>query len=174
MPFRVKPVRGEEQTMELAQIHQALRSGAITEQWVVRDERQDFWYAVGKLIGKVGSNPIALFCPRCQSPITARHIDIGLPVACPKCRTEVVVTDPEALKRRVRDQGRLVDLRNRAILSGLALAGGLLISVGSHLLGKQGEGWILPWGLLAFGIGTFSVCLPQYLSLRRTLREPPK
>ena len=160
--------------MELAQIHQALRSGEISEQWLVRDERQDFWYAVGKLIGKVESNPIALRCPRCQSPIPARRIDIGLPVPCPRCLTPVVVTDPEALKRRVRDQGRLVELRKRAILSGLALAAGLAITIGSYAASKGGGAIILPWGLLAFGIGTFAVCLPQYLALKRALRNPPK
>jgi hypothetical protein len=160
--------------MELAQIHQALRSGEISEQWLVRDERQDFWYAVGKLIGKVDSNPIALSCPRCQSPIAARRIDIGLPVACPRCLTPVVVTDPEALKRRVRDQGRLLELRKRTILSGLALAGGLAIAIGSHVASKGGGAMILPWGLLAFVIGTFAVCLPQYLALKRALRKPPK
>jgi Zn finger protein HypA/HybF involved in hydrogenase expression len=174
MAFRLKPVLGEEQTMELAQIHQALRSGTITEQWLVREERQDFWYSVAKLIGKVESNPIALVCPRCQSPITARRIDIGLPVACPRCGAEAIVIDPEALKRRVRDRGRLVDLRKRTILSGLALVGGLTVTIGSHVASEGGGGMILPWGLLAFGIGTFSVCLPQYLALKRALGEPPK
>ncbi len=160
--------------MELYQIHQALRSGEISEQWLVRDERQDFWYAVGKLTGKVESNPIGLLCARCQSPIPARRIDIGLPVTCSRCLTQVVVTDPEALKRRVRDQGRLLELRKRTILSGLALAAGLTITIGSHLASKGGGAIILPWGLLAFGIGTFVICLPQYLALRRALQKPPQ
>jgi hypothetical protein len=173
MAFRLKPVRGEEQTMELGQIHQALRSGQITEQWLVRDERQVDWYSVGKLIGKIGSNPIALVCPRCQSPVTARRIDIGLPVACPRCAAEVMVTDPEALKRRARDQALLVEWRKRAILSGLALAAGVIVVVGSYLGGER-KAVVLPWGLLAFGLGTFAVSLPQYLSLKRALRAPPK
>ena len=47
MAFLVKPVNGEPQRMELVQIHAALKNGIIAENWLVRDERQDFWYSWG-------------------------------------------------------------------------------------------------------------------------------
>jgi hypothetical protein len=47
----VKPVNGEARRMDLAEIHDALKRKTIAENWLVRDERQDFWYSVGKLVG---------------------------------------------------------------------------------------------------------------------------
>lgn len=171
MPYHVKPVHGESRVMELSHIHDALKSGAITEQWLVRDERQDFWYSVGKLVGTVTSQPLTLFCPRCQSPIRARRIDIGLPAACPKCGTQIVVPDPDAIARRQRDEHLLIAVRQRAVFSGLALAGGSAVTLFSYCFRAQQGGWILWWGPMAFGLGTFLVCFPQYLQLKRKLRR---
>lgn len=174
MAYFVKPVNGEEKKMELAEIHEALKGGALTEQWLVRDERQDFWYSVGKLVGKVSSNPIEQLCPKCQARIAARRIDIGLPASCPKCETQVVIIDPDAVQRRLRDRAILASLKQRAILGASALALGLVISVGSFVFAKPGEIWFFWWGPFAFGLGTFAICFPQYLDLKRKLQQPPR
>ena len=172
MAFNVKPVNGEERRMELAHIREALKNGIIAENWLVRDERQDFWYSIGKLVGKVKSQPISLFCPRCRAPIPARHIDVGLPVACGKCGTQVIVPDPLDAERRLRDEHLLVEVRKRAVFSGIALAAGLLVTILTYGFPDPETGiWLLWWGPLAFGLGTFIVCFPQYLELKRKLKK---
>ena len=171
MAFLLKPLNGETRRMELSEIHDALKRGSITEQWMVRDERQDFWYSVAKLVGKVGSQPVMLFCPNCRTPIQARRIDIGLPATCPQCATAVIVPDPEAYALRQRDEHRLVAAKQKAIFSGIAFAGGLTFTVCSFLTRSQYGGWILWWGPLAFGAGTFIVCFPEYLELRKKLKK---
>jgi len=160
--------------MELVEIHEALKNGSVTEQWLVRDERQDFWYSVGKLVGKVGSNPIEMACPKCRAPIAARRIDIGLPVACRECKTEVVVVDPDAVQRRHRDVELLAQAQTRAILGAIALGVGTLVTVGSYASARPGEAWFFWWGPMALGLGTFIACFPQYLSLKAKLQKPPK
>jgi hypothetical protein len=71
--FLVKPVDGETQRMELVQIDEALKNGIIAENWLVRDERQDFWYSVGKVVGKVTSQTVEFFCRKCLGPIRMRR-----------------------------------------------------------------------------------------------------
>src|SRR5262245_20802121 len=109
MAYFVKPVNGAEQRMELGHIREALKNGLIADNWLVRDERQDFWYSIGKLMGTTASQAVTLFCPRCQTPIPARKIDIGLPAACTKCGMEVIVPDPLAVEQRQRDRHLLED-----------------------------------------------------------------
>ncbi len=172
MAFIVKPVNGEPRVMELATIREALKNGVIADNWLVRDERQDFWYSVGKLVGKIGSQPITMFCPQCRTPIAARRIDIGLPAACGKCGTQVVVPDPDEIERRQRDERRLGELRQRTVFSGVVFAAGAVVTVLTFIFSTSQGFWILWWGPLAFGGGTFVACLPEYLGLRRRLRTP--
>ncbi|MEI7776396.1 MAG: hypothetical protein WCK17_16655 [Verrucomicrobiota bacterium] len=172
MAFLVKPVFGEAQRMEMAHIQEALKNGIIAENWLVRDERQDFWYSVGKLVGKVTSQPVTLFCPHCQTPTKARRIDIGLPVACSKCAHEVIVPDPDVAEERQRDEIRFDEVRQKAIFGGVALAVGVLVTLFTYFYSDRNGFWILWWGPLAIGGGTFAGCFPQYLELKRKLRKP--
>ncbi|MEO6788369.1 MAG: hypothetical protein ABI318_19775 [Chthoniobacteraceae bacterium] len=171
MAFLVKKAFGEERKMERVQLIEALKNGIIAEDWLVRDERQDFWYSIGKLVGKVSSQPVAFVCQTCKRTLTARRIDIGLPVVCAHCGSKVTVTDPLADDRRERDEFILSDLKRRAVLSGLALAFGILVILVSFIFREKNGVWIFLWGPLAFGFGTFVVCFPQYLSLKRKLRR---
>ncbi len=171
MAFFVKKAFGEARKMERVEIQQALKNGIIEENWLVRDERQDFWYSVGKLVGKVSSQPVTFPCPACKRTLTARRIDIGLPVVCAHCGSQVTVTDPLQIDRRERDEVILSDLKKRAIVSGLVLAAGFLVTVLSFVFRGESGVWIVWWGPLAFGIGTFAVCFPQYLALKRRLRN---
>ena len=171
MAFLVKKAFGEERRMERVEIQEALKNAVIQENWLVRDERQDFWYSVGKLVGKVSSQPVQFVCQTCNKTLTARRIDIGLPVVCAHCGSQVSVTDPLLFERRRRDMRILIILKKRAVISGLALAAGFFVTLLSFVLRNKSGGWILWWGPLAFGLGTFGVCFPQYLSLKRRLRN---
>ena len=171
MAFLVKKAFGEGRKMERVEIQEALKSGVIQENWLVRDEQQDFWYSVGKLVGKVSSQPVNFACKTCRRTLTARRIDIGLSVVCAHCGAQVTVTDPLLIERRERDGRILNNVKNRAIISGLALAAGLLVTVSSFIFRADSGVWIVWWGPLAFGLGTFAVCFPQYLSLKRRLRN---
>ena len=170
MSFLVKKAFGEARKMERVEIIEAFKNGVIAENWLVRDERQDFWYSVGKLVGKMPSQPVAFVCQTCRKTLTARRIDIGLPVVCANCGSQVTVTDPLAIERRQRDVLILTSLKKRAVISGLALLAGLLVTGLSFVYHKEDGGWVLWWGPLVFGSGTFVVCFPQYLSLKRKLR----
>jgi DNA-directed RNA polymerase subunit RPC12/RpoP len=175
MAFLVKKALGEARKMERVEIQEALKNRVIEENWLVRDERQDFWYSVGKLVGKVSSQPVNFACETCRRTLTARRIDIGLPVVCTHCGAQVMVTDPLLIERRERDEQILINLKNRAVISGLALAAGLLVTVSSFIF-RADSGvwivwWVVWWGPLAFGLGTFAVGFPQYLSLKRRLRN---
>lgn len=175
MAFLVKKAFGEERKMERVEISEALKNSIIQENWLIRDERQDFWYSVGKFVGKIKSQPVTFVCQTCKRALTARRIDIGLPVVCAHCGSQVTVTDPLLNERRERDEQILINLKNRAVISGLALAAGLLVTVSSFIFRADSGVWIVWWGPLAFGLGTFAVCFPQYLSLKHKLRneKPP-
>lgn len=173
MAFLVKPVNGETQRMELVHIREALKNGIIAENWLVRDERQDFWYSVGKLVGKVTSQPVVFFCRKCLGSIRARRIDIGLPVNCEKCRAQAIVPDPEENERRLRDEGRMQVAKRKAIAGGLALGLGIFVTGLSYISRDKSGGWVLLWEPLAFGFGTFVVCFPEYLELKRKLSKRP-
>ena len=171
MAFFVKKAFGEARKMESTELYEALRIGAIQENWLVRDERQDFWYSVGKLVGKVSSQPVTFPCATCKRTLTARRIEIGLPVVCAHCGSPATVTDPLLAERRQRDELILKDLKKRATISGFVLAAGVLVTLLSFVFRGESGVWILWWGGLAFGLGTFAVCFPQYLSLKRRLRK---
>ena len=171
MAFFVKKAFVEARRMERAEIQEALKNGTVQESWLVRDERQDFWYSVGKLVGKVSSQPVTFPCLTCKKTLTAHRIDIGLPVVCAHCGSHVTVTDPLSIERRQRDELILNDLKKRAIVSGLVLAAGVLVTLLSFVFRGESGVWILWWGPLVFGIGTFAVCFPQYLALKRKLRN---
>jgi DNA-directed RNA polymerase subunit RPC12/RpoP len=171
MAFLVKKAFGEERKMERVEVFEAFKNGIIPENWLVRDERQDFWYSVGKLVGKVSTQPVTFDCKRCRRTLTARRIDIGLPVVCARCGSQVTVMDPLVLDRRERDEYILKDLKRQAVISGFALAFGILLPVLSFIDREDNGVWFI-WGwVLAYGIGTFAVCFPRYLSLKRKLRR---
>ena len=171
MAFLVKKAFGEERKMERVEIQEALKNGIIQENWLVRDERQETWYSVGKLVGKVSSQPVSFVCQTCRKTLSARRIDIGLPVICAHCGSQVTVTDPLLIERRERDGQILSNLKTKAIISGLALAVGILLPLLSYIFRDKTGVWVFWWGPFVFGLGTFAVCFPQYLSLKRRLRK---
>jgi DNA-directed RNA polymerase subunit RPC12/RpoP len=171
MAFLVKKAFGEERKMERVEIQEAIKHGVIQENWLVRDERQDFWYSVGKLVGNVSSRPVHIVCQTCKKALTARRIDIGLPVVCAHCGSNVTVTDPLVSDRRERDEYILKDLKRQAVISGLALAFGVLLPVISFIYRDENGVWFVSGWPLAFGLGTFAVCFPRYLLLKRKLHR---
>ena len=172
MAFLVKPVNGDARRMELTEIHDALKQKAIAENWLVRDERQDFWYSVGKLVGTTASQPVTLFCPQCAKPIAARKIDIGLPATCQNCNTTVIVPDPLAAEQRQRNEHLFLEVRRNMIFGVIALSAGAFVTLGSYFTRERSSGtWVLWWGPLAIGLGLFVGTFPRYLELKRKLKR---
>jgi hypothetical protein len=154
MAYLVKPLAGEPLRMEMVQIREALERGTITPLWMARDERQDFWYSVAVLLGQTPAEPVRASCPQCRIGFSARHIDIGLPVPCPKCGRENTVPDPFLSEVRKRDEHRLVEAKRGAILGfvwfALAASVTIVTFLFRHRYGNQFLIWYPP---LLLGLG---------------------
>lgn len=94
----------EPRSYALAGIQADVGAGLLPLTAMVRDERQDFWYSVGELIGERTSSTHEMRCAQCRLMNTVRAIDVGLLQKCGHCRADFVVFDPESDQLQIESQ----------------------------------------------------------------------
>jgi|JI6StandDraft_1071083.scaffolds.fasta_scaffold64885_2 hypothetical protein len=140
----------EPRSYALDGIRTDVKAGLLPLTAMVREEKQDFWYSVGELIGERHTELFKFMCPHCKNLIEARKIDIGLQQKCDRCNKPSAVPDKEELKRVMLQDGAPTKKTN-----GLILYGGLAALIGVtgvlFTLMTKNESSILSLGLF-FGL----------------------
>jgi len=143
--FNAKP-----RSYALVGIRTDVKAGLLALTAMVREEKQDFWYSVGELIGGKPTESFKFMCPHCKNLIAARKIDIGLQQKCVGCGKFTAVPDKEELKRAVLQAGAPTKKNNGLILYG-GFAGLIGASGALFTLMTRSESSILSLGLF-FGL----------------------
>lgn len=100
---------------------------------MVREERQDFWYCVGELLGESPSKEIQFSCPHCRDTTRAREIDVRLEVRCKNC--EKIILVPDTLPQNETAADRHLLRRGNQLL-----CWGATIFLGMRALAASGHG----------------------------------
>jgi hypothetical protein len=126
---------------------------------MVREEKQDFWYSVGELIGEKPTAMFKFVCDQCKTMISARKIDVGLSMKCGSCSTALLVPDIEARKLAIQDHDMLKSARGMMVAGSLTALVGIICSVFTYLAANEfGAGHFLVFtGLIGGGLGVLNM-----------------
>lgn len=149
----------EPRSYALAGIQTDVKAGLLPLTAMVREEKQDFWYSVGELIGEKPSAMFKFVCDHCKAMIAARKVDVGLSIQCGSCSALLIVPDIEARKLAIQDHDMLKSARGMMIGGGLTALMGIICSVFTYLAASEfGAGHFLVFtGLIGGGLGLLNL-----------------
>ncbi len=115
----------EPRSYALDGIRTDVKAGLLPLTAMVREEKQDFWYSVGELIGERPVKNIDVRCGRCGHANAVREIELELNTQCLTCGAEFIVADPKnellwAESRRVFFRAKLKMIAGGVLLFGAA------------------------------------------------------
>jgi len=149
----------EPRSYALDGIRTDVKAGLLALTAMVREEKQDFWYSVGELIGEKPTAMFKFVCDQCKAMISARRIDVGLSMKCGSCSAALVIPDIEARKQAIQDHDMLKSARGMMIAGGLTALAGIVCSVFTYLAANEfGGGHFLVFtGLVGGGLGVMNL-----------------